>query len=71
VRLIAGSLVLAGILLALLVDLVFILVPVFVSCGLIYSGLTDNCLMGMLLMKLPYNKKLYKSKLGGGTCAMG
>jgi hypothetical protein len=33
--------------------------------------LTDNCLMGMLLMKLPYNKKLYKAKLGGGTCSMG
>ena len=71
VRLIAGSLVLAGIFLSFLVNLLFILIPVFVSCGLIYSGLTDNCLMGMLLMKLPYNKKLYKSKLGGGTCAMG
>jgi glyoxylase-like metal-dependent hydrolase (beta-lactamase superfamily II)/rhodanese-related sulfurtransferase len=71
VRLIAGSLVLAGILLSLLIDWAFILIPVFVSCGLIFAGLTDNCLMGMLLMKLPYNKKLYKTKLGGGTCAMG
>lgn len=71
VRLIAGSLVLAGILLALFAHWAFILIPVFVSCGLVYSGLTDNCLMGMLLMKLPYNKKLYKTKLGGGTCAMG
>ncbi|MBF0215832.1 MAG: hypothetical protein HQL30_02435 [Candidatus Omnitrophica bacterium] len=35
------------------------------------SGVTDSCIMGMLLMKLPYNKKLYKPKLGGGTCAMG
>jgi len=71
VRLIAGSLVLAGIFLALFAHWAFILIPVFVSCGLIYSGLTDNCLMGILLMKLPYNKKLYKTKLGGGTCAMG
>ncbi|MDD5568658.1 MAG: rhodanese-like domain-containing protein, partial [Candidatus Omnitrophica bacterium] len=71
VRLIAGSLVLAGMLLALFAHWAFILIPVFVSCGLVYSGLTDNCLMGMLLMKLPYNKKLYKTKLGGGTCAMG
>ncbi|MDD4894626.1 MAG: MBL fold metallo-hydrolase [Candidatus Omnitrophica bacterium] len=70
VRLIAGSLVLAGIMLALFAHWVFIFVPVFVSCGLIYAGLTDNCLMGMLLMKLPYNKKLYKTKLGGGTCSM-
>ncbi len=70
VRLIAGSLVLAGIILALLVHWAFIFIPLFVSCGLIYAGLTDNCLMGMLLMKLPYNKKLYKTKLGGGTCSM-
>jgi glyoxylase-like metal-dependent hydrolase (beta-lactamase superfamily II) len=71
VRLIAGSLVLAGILLSWLVHWAFIFIAVFVSCGLVFSGLTDNCLMGMLLMKLPYNKKLYKTKLGGGTCAMG
>jgi len=71
VRLIAGSLVLLGIILSWLVHWAFIFVPVFVSCGLIFAGLTDNCLMGMLLMKLPYNKKLYRTKLGGGTCAMG
>ncbi|MBM3244929.1 MAG: MBL fold metallo-hydrolase [Candidatus Omnitrophica bacterium] len=71
VRLIAGSLVLLGILLSWFTHWAFIFLPIFVSCGLIFSGLTDNCLMGMLLMKLPYNKKLYKIKLGGGTCAMG
>jgi len=71
VRLIAGSLVLLGIILSWFVHWAFIFVPVFVSCGLIFAGLTDNCLMGILLMKLPYNKKLYRTKLGGGTCAMG
>jgi len=71
VRLIAGSLVLLGMLFSWFVHWSFIFVPVFVSCGLIFSGLTDNCLMGILLSKLPYNKKLYRSKLGGGTCAMG
>lgn len=71
VRIIAGSLVLSGILLAWFVNGAFIFVPLFVSCGLIFAGLTDNCLMGMVLMKLPYNKKLYNTKLGGGTCAMG
>ncbi len=70
VRLIAGSLVLSGIAAAFLVHWAFILIPIFVSCGLIYSGLSDNCLMGMLLMHLPYNKKLYKAKLGGGTCSI-
>ncbi|MDD2731536.1 MAG: MBL fold metallo-hydrolase [Candidatus Omnitrophica bacterium] len=71
VRLIAGILVLLGIILSWIVHWAFIFIPVFVSCGLIFAGLTDNCLMGMLLMKLPYNKKLYKTKIGGGTCAMG
>ena len=70
VRFIAGSLVLLGILLSWFVHWAFIFISVFISCGLIYSGLSDNCLMGMLLMKLPYNKKLYKTKLGGGTCSI-
>jgi len=70
VRLIAGLLVLGGIILGLFLHPAFIAISVFVACGLIYSGLTDNCLMGMLLMKLPYNKKLYKTKLGGGTCSV-
>ena len=70
VRFIAGSLVLLGILLSWFVHWAFIFISVFISCGLIYSGLSDNCLMGILLMKLPYNKKLYKTKLGGGTCSI-
>jgi glyoxylase-like metal-dependent hydrolase (beta-lactamase superfamily II) len=71
VRIGAGTLVLSGIVLAAFVHPALIGISVFVSCGLIYAGLTDNCMMGMLLMKLPYNQKLYKTKSGGGTCAMG
>jgi glyoxylase-like metal-dependent hydrolase (beta-lactamase superfamily II) len=71
VRLVAGSLVLLGILLTLFVNGGFIFIPIVVSCGLIFAGLTDLCFMSMLLMKLPYNKRLYKIKLGGGTCAVG
>jgi rhodanese-related sulfurtransferase len=71
IRIIAGTLVLLGILLAWLANGAFIFLSIFVSCGLIFAGVTDACLMGMLLMKLPYNKKLYKTKSGGGTCAMG
>ena len=70
VRLIAGSLVLLGIMMSWRLHWAFIFVSVFVGSGLIYAGLTDNCLMGMLLMKLPYNKKLYKTKSGGGTCSI-
>jgi rhodanese-related sulfurtransferase len=71
VRIIAGSLVLSGILLAIFVNRWFLGISIFVSSGLVFAGITDNCLMGALLMKLPYNKKLYKVKSGGGTCAMG
>jgi hypothetical protein len=70
VRIIAGGLVLSGILLSWFVHWAFIFIPLFVSGGLIFAGLTDACLMAMLLMKLPYNRNLYKTKLGGGTCAM-
>lgn len=70
VRTIAGSLVLLGIALAWLVNLAFIWISVWVACGLIFAGVTNSCLMGMLLMKLPYNKKMYKIKMGGGTCSI-
>lgn len=52
VRLIAGIMVVAGSLMAWLVHWTFIFIPIFVGCGLIYAGLTDNCLMGIMLMKL-------------------
>ena len=70
IRLIAGSLVLLGLILGCLVNWKFIFMSVFVACGLIFAGITDSCLMGVLLMKLPYNKKMYKAKLGGGTCSI-
>jgi glyoxylase-like metal-dependent hydrolase (beta-lactamase superfamily II)/rhodanese-related sulfurtransferase len=71
VRVMAGSIVLFGIFLSWFIHPGFIGISIFVCCGLIYAGLTDNCMMGMLLMKLPYNRKLYKAKLGGGTCSIG
>ncbi|UCG34719.1 MAG: MBL fold metallo-hydrolase [Candidatus Omnitrophota bacterium] len=70
VRIIAGSMVLLGIVLAWLAHWAFIFISVVVASGLVFAGLTDNCLMGILLMKLPYNKKIYKAKLGGGTCSI-
>ncbi|MDO8535596.1 MAG: C-GCAxxG-C-C family (seleno)protein [Candidatus Omnitrophota bacterium] len=59
VRIIAGSLVLSGTLLAIFINPWFLSVPLFVSSGLIYAGVTDSCMMGTLLMKLPYNKNPY------------
>lgn len=71
VRIIAGSLILSGILLSIFVNPWFLAVSIFVSSGLIFAGVTDSCMMGVLLMKLPYNRNLYKVKSGGKTCTMG
>jgi glyoxylase-like metal-dependent hydrolase (beta-lactamase superfamily II)/rhodanese-related sulfurtransferase len=67
IRIIAGCLVLIGSLLSL-VNLWFIAIPLFVGSGLVFAGITNNCLMGLLLMKLPYNKQPVSTE--GGTCAM-
>jgi len=55
VRIVAGSLVLLGCLLAWLVASKFILLSAFVGAGLIFAGITDICGMAMLLGKLPWN----------------
>jgi rhodanese-related sulfurtransferase len=70
VRCVAGSLVLLGVILAYFVHPAFMFISAFVGAGLVFAGLTDSCAMGMLLMKLPYNKNLYTTKLGGG-CSIG
>jgi rhodanese-related sulfurtransferase len=57
VRLVAGSLVFAGSLLGLTLSPWFFGVPLFVGGGLAFAALTDTCAMGMLLMKMPWNRK--------------
>jgi len=70
VRIIAGAIVTFGILAAIFIHPAFIALSLFVGCGLMYAGITDNCLMGVLLMKLPYNKKLYKIDICPGSCSI-
>lgn len=52
----AGGLVLLGVLLTHFVDYNFILLPLFVSLGLLVSGITGWCGMALLLAKMPWNK---------------
>lgn len=52
----AGGLVLGGVLLTHFVDYNFILVPLFVSLGLLVSGVTGWCGMALMLSKMPWNK---------------
>lgn len=52
----AGGLVLTGVLLTHFVDYNFIFLPLFVSLGLLLSGVTGWCGMAILLSKMPWNK---------------
>ncbi|MHC4881066.1 MAG: MBL fold metallo-hydrolase [Planctomycetota bacterium] len=70
VRTVAGSLVAVGTLLAIFVSKWFLILPLFVGCGLVFAGITDSCMMGELLMKLPYNKKAMQKKAAGGACSL-
>jgi len=56
VRIAAGSLVLAGVLLAYFVHPAFVGLSAFVGAGLVFAGITDWCGMGLLLAKLPWNR---------------
>lgn len=57
VRIAAGSLVLLGVLLGWFVSHWFFLLSGFVGAGLVFAGITDFCGMGLLLAKMPWNKR--------------
>ncbi len=57
VRIAAGSLVLAGVLLGWFVHPGFLGLSAFVGAGLVFAGITDFCGMGMLLARMPWNKR--------------
>jgi rhodanese-related sulfurtransferase len=61
VRIAAGGLALVGAVLALTVHPWFAGVPTFIGAGLVFAGVTDTCGMGMMLAKMPWNRR--------GTCA--
>ena len=56
VRVAAGSLVLLGVALAVLVHPGFVGLAAFVGAGLLFAGLTDTCGMGLLLARMPWNR---------------
>lgn len=55
VFIIAGSLILTGSFLSLFFPY-FLAIPLFVGSGLLYAGLSGNCLMSVLLAKAPWNQ---------------
>jgi rhodanese-related sulfurtransferase len=56
VRIAAGIFVLSGLLLGLLIHPAFVVLSAFVGGGLVFSGITDTCGMGMLLARMPWNQ---------------
>jgi len=67
VRLIAGSLVLIGVILTLTVNHNWIFLCAFIGVGLTFAGLTDICLMAGLLTRMPWNKARASREEAAGT----
>lgn len=63
VRIAAGFLVLLGAVLGYFVHPYFVGLSAFVGAGLLFSGITDTCGMGMVLAKMPWNT------CRGGSCS--
>lgn len=56
VRIVAGLLILAGVVLGYLVHPWIFALSGAVGAGLIFAGVTDTCMMGNLLAKMPWNQ---------------
>lgn len=58
VRFAAGLLVLVGVLLSVFVHPYFVWLAGFIGAGLVFAAATDTCAMGMLIAKMPWNRKV-------------
>jgi rhodanese-related sulfurtransferase len=58
VRVAAGSLVVTGALLGYFVHPGWMALSGFVGAGLVFSGVTDSCGMGLLLARMPWNQRV-------------
>ncbi|WP_412176607.1 rhodanese family protein [Enterobacter sp.] len=56
VQIVAGTLVLAGVVLGYTVDSRFFMLSAFVGAGLLYAGVSGFCAMAGLLLKMPWNR---------------
>ncbi|WP_039057084.1 rhodanese family protein [Enterobacter sp. Bisph1] len=57
VQIVAGSLILLGVVLGYAVDIRFFLLSGFVGAGLLFAGLSGWCGMALLLAKMPWNRR--------------
>lgn len=56
VRIAAGGLVLSGVVGGFLLTPMLFGLSGFVGAGLVFTGITDNCVMGLIIAKMPWNK---------------
>lgn len=56
VQMITGTLVVLGSLLAVALDSYWIALPICMGAGLLFSGMTNTCVMGTGLAQLPWNQ---------------
>jgi rhodanese-related sulfurtransferase len=56
VRIAAGSIAALGAALALGIHSMFAIVPLVIGSGLVFAGITDTCMLGMLLARMPWNR---------------
>ena len=64
-RIAAGSLVVLGTPLGAFVHPAFLGLAGFVGAGLVFAGVTDTCVMGMILARMPWNR----GEAEASTCA--
>ena len=67
VRLIAGLLVLVGVLLSVTVNHYWVYFVALIGAGLTFAGLTDICLMAGLLLRMPWNRPRNRPSRGPVT----
>ena len=71
VQLIAGSMVLAGVALGVLVSPWFLGLAAFFGAGLTFAGATGTCGLALVLMKLPWNRPSAATEGVAAVCAAG
>ena len=67
VQIVAGALIVLGVVLGYFVHSGFFLLAGFVGAGLMFAGITGFCGMAVLLMKMPWNKN---SGHSGTSCSL-
>jgi DUF2892 family protein/rhodanese-like protein len=71
VQLIAGSMVLTGVILGTFVNAWFLLLSAFFGAGLTFAGATGTCGLALALMRMPWNRTTPVPAGGGAVCAAG